>query len=157
MSSVSEPNQQGDGLEAAVDQAIAACGGDTRAAVRALIVANNFLESEMGELKKAVSHAYTRGRFRTYTGRSCRGAASQTVSIPKATEMNALHSRAVVWPIRTDEFVEPREKRAAIAIANPCPMEAAGNVRADARDKPTIIPGTVSFDGVSVRPISTPS
>jgi hypothetical protein len=33
----------------------------------ALIVANSFLESEMGELKKAVSHAYTRGRFRTYT------------------------------------------------------------------------------------------
>ena len=68
MSSVSEPNQQGDGLEAAVDQAIAACGGDTRAAVRALIVANNFLESEMAELKKAVSHAYTRGRFRSYSG-----------------------------------------------------------------------------------------
>ena len=68
MSSVCEPNQQGDGLEAAVDQAIAACGGDTRAAVRALIVANNFLEFEMGELKKAVSHAYTRGRFRSYAG-----------------------------------------------------------------------------------------
>lgn len=42
MSSVSEPNQQGDGLETAVDHAIAACGGDTRAAVRALIVANKF-------------------------------------------------------------------------------------------------------------------
>ena len=68
MSSVSQPNQQDDGLEAAVDEAIVACGGDTRAAVRALIVANNFLESEMAELKKAVSHAYTRGRFRTYSG-----------------------------------------------------------------------------------------
>lgn len=39
-----------------------------RAAIRALIVANNFLESENSELKKAVSHAYTRGRFRTHTG-----------------------------------------------------------------------------------------
>jgi hypothetical protein len=68
MSSVSQPDQQDDGLEAAVDEAIAACGGDTRAAVRALIVANNFLESEMAELKKAVSHAYTRGRFRSYSG-----------------------------------------------------------------------------------------
>ena len=68
MSSVLKPNQQDDGLEAAVDEAIAACGGDTRAAVRALIVANNFLESEMAELKKAVSHAYTRGRFRSYAG-----------------------------------------------------------------------------------------
>jgi hypothetical protein len=34
----------------------------------ALIVANNLLESEIAELKKAVSHAYTRGRFRTNTG-----------------------------------------------------------------------------------------
>ena len=68
MSSVLKPNQKDDGLEAAVDEAIVACGGDTRAAVRALIVANNFLESEMSELKKAVSHAYTRGRFRSYSG-----------------------------------------------------------------------------------------
>jgi hypothetical protein len=68
MSSVSEPKEQDDRLEDAVDQAIAACEGDSRAAVRALIVANHFLESEMAELKKAVSHAYTRGRFRTYNG-----------------------------------------------------------------------------------------
>ena len=68
MSSVSQPNEQDDGLEAAVDQAIAVCGGDMRAAVRALIVPNNHLESEIAELMKAVSHAYTRGRFRTYTG-----------------------------------------------------------------------------------------
>jgi hypothetical protein len=44
------------------------CEGDARAAVRALIVANNHLESEIAELKKAVSHAYVRGRFRTYSG-----------------------------------------------------------------------------------------
>ena len=68
MSSVSQPNEQDDELETAVDQTIAVCGGDMRAAVRALIVANNFLESEIAELMKAVSHAYTRGRFRTYTG-----------------------------------------------------------------------------------------
>lgn len=68
MSSVSQPNERDDGLEAAVDQAIAVCDGDLRAAVRALIVANNFLESEVAELKKAVSHAYVRGRFRTYSG-----------------------------------------------------------------------------------------
>jgi hypothetical protein len=68
MSSVSQPNEQDDGLEAAVDHAIAACDDDPRAAVRALIVANNFLESEIADLRKAVSHAYMRGRFRTYTG-----------------------------------------------------------------------------------------
>ena len=68
MSSVSQPNEQDDELETAVDQAIAVCDGDMRAAVRALIVANNFLDSEIAQLIKAVSHAYTRGRFRTYTG-----------------------------------------------------------------------------------------
>jgi hypothetical protein len=68
MSSVFQPNEQDDGLEAAVDQAIAVCDGDMRTAVRALIVANNHLESEIVELMKAVSHAYTRGRFRTYSG-----------------------------------------------------------------------------------------
>jgi len=68
MSSVSKPNEQDDGLEAAVDQAIAVCDGDPRAAVRALIVANSLLESEIADLKEAVSHAYTRGRFRSYAG-----------------------------------------------------------------------------------------
>jgi hypothetical protein len=57
-----------DGLEEAVDQAIASCGGDLRATIRALIVANDYLESEVAELMKAVSHAYTRGRFHAYSG-----------------------------------------------------------------------------------------
>jgi hypothetical protein len=68
--SSSSPSNAGDddGLEAAVDQAIAACGGDMRSAIRALIVANDFLESEVSELMKAVSHAFARGRFHTYSG-----------------------------------------------------------------------------------------
>ena len=57
-----------DALEAAIDEAIAACDNDLRATVRALIIANNFLESEVGELMKAVSHAYARGRFHAYSG-----------------------------------------------------------------------------------------
>ena len=69
MSSASQPNaQDADGLETAVDQAIAACDGDMRSAIRALIVANEFLESEVTELMKAVSHAFVRGRFHTYSG-----------------------------------------------------------------------------------------
>lgn len=55
-------------LEAAVDRAITACGGDQRAAIRALIAANNYLENEVAGLMKAVSHVYTRGRFQTYSG-----------------------------------------------------------------------------------------
>ena len=60
--------EQNDGLEAAVDQAISACGGNLRATIRALIVANEYLETEVGELMKAVSHAYARGRFHSYSG-----------------------------------------------------------------------------------------
>jgi hypothetical protein len=55
-------------LDAAIDQAIAACDGDLRSTIGALIIANSFLETEVAELKKAVSHAYVRGRFGTYTG-----------------------------------------------------------------------------------------
>ena len=47
---------------------IDACDGDLRAAIRALILANNYLENEIAELMKAVSHAYARGRFQTYSG-----------------------------------------------------------------------------------------
>ena len=60
-----EPNEE---LETAVDQAISACGGDLRATVRALIVANEFLENEVSELMKAVAKAHSRGRFKTYSG-----------------------------------------------------------------------------------------
>ena len=71
MSQSVAPNPQAadvDRLEAAADEAIAACGGDVRNALKALIVANEFLENEVCELMQAVSHAYVRRRFKTYTG-----------------------------------------------------------------------------------------
>ena len=69
MSFSSQPkSEENDGLETAVDQAISACGGDMRATVRALIVAYEYLESEAAELMKAVSRAYARGRFSSYSG-----------------------------------------------------------------------------------------
>jgi hypothetical protein len=59
------PNPQADvdRLEAVTDQAIAACGGDARQAVTALIVANEFLEAQVRELQAAVSNGYSRGKF----------------------------------------------------------------------------------------------
>jgi hypothetical protein len=52
-------------MEHATDEAIAACSGDLRATVRALIVALEFVERE-------VSHGFRRGlrhgRFGTYSG-----------------------------------------------------------------------------------------
>jgi hypothetical protein len=64
----SQPEVDSGELEIAADQAIAACDGDLRAAIRALIVANKYLESEITELVRAVSRAYARGRFQTYSG-----------------------------------------------------------------------------------------
>jgi hypothetical protein len=59
MSQSAAPNPQADAdrLEMAADEAIAACGGDVRDALKALIVANEYLESEVCELMRAVSHA----------------------------------------------------------------------------------------------------
>jgi hypothetical protein len=58
-----------DRLEAATDQAIAACGGDAREAVKASLIANEFLERE---LETTVSQGYMRGvrhaRLNTYSG-----------------------------------------------------------------------------------------
>jgi stage V sporulation protein SpoVS len=67
-SAAPDPQADADRLEAAADEAIAACGGNVRDALKALIVANEFLESEVCELMQAVSHAFVRGRFKTYTG-----------------------------------------------------------------------------------------
>jgi hypothetical protein len=63
------PQPEIDRLEAATDQAIAACGGDVRAALKAMIVANEFLEAD---LAMQVSRGYMRGvrhgKFNTYSG-----------------------------------------------------------------------------------------
>jgi hypothetical protein len=66
----SEENSQSesDRLDAVADDAIAACGGDMRSAIRALILANEF-----HELQTKVSAGYMRGvkhgRFDTFSGR----------------------------------------------------------------------------------------
>jgi hypothetical protein len=50
-------------LEDAADQAIAACGGDAREALKALIIVNGFLEAQVEELRASISAGYSRGRF----------------------------------------------------------------------------------------------
>nr|WP_027569510.1 hypothetical protein [Bradyrhizobium sp. URHA0013] len=71
MPATTAPTLQSDALalEAAADQAIAACGSDAREAVKALLIANEFLERE---IEQRVSGGYTRGvkhgRFGTYSG-----------------------------------------------------------------------------------------
>jgi hypothetical protein len=60
-----EPARTRDGealskLEEAADEAITACGGDARAAVIALLVANDFLERELDLTRVAVSSGFSR-------------------------------------------------------------------------------------------------
>ncbi len=63
MSAAPEPNSQTEmeRLDATADQAIAACGGDVRSTIRALILANEYLEFENGQLAQAISKGYLRG------------------------------------------------------------------------------------------------
>lgn len=49
-----------DELERDTDLAIAACGGDARATVRALLIANAFLEAELARAAAAMSKGYAR-------------------------------------------------------------------------------------------------
>jgi hypothetical protein len=51
-------------LDTAVDEAIAECRGDTRAAVRALLIANAYLERARDRAIDLVSCGYVRGRLR---------------------------------------------------------------------------------------------
>lgn len=67
MSANPQPEPDRDRLEVAADQAIAACGGDARDAAKALIVANEFLESEVCELRRlraGEGSRLTRGELR---------------------------------------------------------------------------------------------
>ena len=52
-------------LEADVDTVIAACGGSTRAAIRALIIANEYLNAEVERLRSSQSVGYVRGRHKS--------------------------------------------------------------------------------------------
>lgn len=60
----SGPQSETERLDIAADQAIAACGGDMRSAVRALILANEFLEYELCEMFKAVTNGHRHGHAR---------------------------------------------------------------------------------------------
>jgi hypothetical protein len=55
-----------DPLELATDQVIAACDGDVRAAVRALIIAKGLLEAELNDIYATTSKGYTRGRIKRH-------------------------------------------------------------------------------------------
>ncbi len=49
-------------LEQAVDAVVTLCDGDPRAALRALVAANDYLNSEVERLQAMISNGYARGR-----------------------------------------------------------------------------------------------
>ena len=51
-------------LDNAVDDTIRQCDGDARAAIKALLVANAYLEEEVARLAEAVSRGYARREVR---------------------------------------------------------------------------------------------
>jgi hypothetical protein len=57
------PPPDADHLDAVADQAIAACGGDVRKALKAMIVAYEELEAEVTQLHNAISNDSGRGFF----------------------------------------------------------------------------------------------
>ena len=62
---VQKIGSQDEGLpEAEVEEAIATCGGDVRAALRATLIANAYLEVEIERLTEAISTGFARGRMR---------------------------------------------------------------------------------------------
>ena len=54
--------EQEDDLEADVDTVIAACGGSERAAITALLIANEYLSAEVDRLRASQLVGYVRGR-----------------------------------------------------------------------------------------------
>jgi hypothetical protein len=60
----SESEGEIDSLEAEVNEAIALCGGDVRAALRATLIANAYLAAETDRLTEAISTGFARGRMR---------------------------------------------------------------------------------------------
>jgi hypothetical protein len=62
---MSEPAHRlpNDPYELACDQAIEMCGGSVRGAIKALIMANEYLEAELRETQAAMSSGYARGKL----------------------------------------------------------------------------------------------
>jgi hypothetical protein len=56
--------QNTDWYETATEQAITACGGDMRAALKAALIAMTMMESELSDVYASVSHGFARGKLK---------------------------------------------------------------------------------------------
>lgn len=53
-------------LDSQVDEVIAICGGDLRAALRRVLIINSELAGEIAQLTEAISMGFARGRLRKH-------------------------------------------------------------------------------------------
>lgn len=60
----SPQRDESDNLEVAVAQAIEACGGDMRAALKAALIAMTMMERELSDVYASISHGFARGKLR---------------------------------------------------------------------------------------------
>jgi hypothetical protein len=67
-------------LDESVDEAIGICDGDARAAVRALLVVNAYLESEVERMRELGSRFYVLGLVSLNKESAVPGAAGRTAS-----------------------------------------------------------------------------
>ncbi len=113
-------------LEAAIDQAIAACGGDARAAIRALIVVNEFYEAEYSKLVAQVIHASSARAFGiSSVDREFRTEALRENQYPKTSggyDRQCQHDKNPTGPwfgprTRSQEPTNPKRKEARIIRA----------------------------------------
>ena len=58
------PRDECDQFEVATDQAVEACAGDTRAALKAALIAMTMMESELSDVYASISHGFARGNLR---------------------------------------------------------------------------------------------
>lgn len=77
-------------LEFEVQEAIDLCGGDARAALRATLIANMFLQGEVDRLAAAVSTGFARGHIRQQGDHA---AASMSSSSSTTTQPSIRKSR----------------------------------------------------------------
>jgi hypothetical protein len=71
--SAQAPEPESPSLESQVDQAIALCDGDVRAALMAALVYNTFLERKLDYLRSMISSGFLRGQLRKPTQPLCGG------------------------------------------------------------------------------------
>ena len=104
-----QPTQDTDEMEGEVAAAIEACGGDPRAAIKALLIEQLVQEQRIERLAAALSFGYVRGRIDGMAGQRSSGhGRSPDVSSCHLTGPSARHHRSAHMHIFKDLLHAPQ-------------------------------------------------